>query len=221
MKFRFGRVNYYVDSILVLLKNVSPEKWLRILFYKEIFLSRPKLVLGFVSFKDLLVIKEVIIDRDYEQEGVAVNKENKVIVDIGAGIGDFVITLAKQYPEINLYAYEPDTAYFFALQNNITRNNIRNVTPLKIAVNSLGEIFTHTNAAVDVLKIDCEGCEFSILSSEGAEYLKKVKNITMEYHLQYGKLEKLTGILHKSGFITTLKPQKDISGIGYLYAVKR
>ncbi len=49
------------------------------------------------SLMDLWVLKETCLDRDYEK-GLPPPGEDWVILDIGAGLGDFAIRMAWQHP---------------------------------------------------------------------------------------------------------------------------
>ena len=52
-----------------------------------------------------------------------------VVVDIGAHVGIISILMAKQYPEVKFYAFEPMTPTYEALELNIIANNTPNVIP--------------------------------------------------------------------------------------------
>lgn len=60
---------------------------------------------------------------------------------------------------------------------------------------------------VDLLKMDCEGAEFDILLSAGAEELGRVRRIVMEYHnLSSAKNHRvLAAHLEKHGFVVAVK----------------
>ncbi len=72
---------------------------------------------------------------------------------------------------------------------------------------------------IDLLKLDVEGGEYSILSSIKAAQFKNIKNITMEYHqignLKVGKIKK---ILKENNFSFEVVPVNET--IGMLYATR-
>ena len=62
----------------------------------------------------------------------------------------------------------------------------------KISVDSISlkEIFDKNNIETcKLLKLDCEGSEYSIIDALPIEYFKRVENIVIEYHLAYSKPE--------------------------------
>lgn len=67
------------------------------------------------------------------------------------------------------------------------------------------------------MKIDCEGCEFSILK-RGFRYLKRIKKITMEYHNKFGDVDKLVDLLKKAKFSVIQIPTVGVPQIGHIYA---
>ena len=82
MKFRWYRINYYLKSLLVILNNIEVAGW------KTIKVKSSRIILKLNSWNELLVLKEVLVDREYEKI-FQIDNGDKTIVDIGAGIGDF------------------------------------------------------------------------------------------------------------------------------------
>jgi FkbM family methyltransferase len=72
---------------------------------------------------------------------------------------------------------------------------------------------------IDFLKLDCEGCEGSILVSTPIDYIQRVRKIAMEFHDNVSILnhEEIQGLLKKAGFVTQLNWDGK-SPFGYLYA---
>ncbi len=73
-------------------------------------------------------------------------------------------------------------------------------------------------AAIDFLKMDCEGSEGAILLSTPKKYLRKIKKIAMEYHDDSSIIDhkKIIKLLKDVGFKVYFK--KDTSKWGYIYA---
>jgi len=203
----------------LILKEVPLGSWLDLL-RRRVYLKRFGVRLGILSFLDLLVIKEVVADDEYRIGGL-VDKVDKIIVDIGAGLGDYAILVAMRFPESVIYSFEPDINYFNLLRNNIVRNGAYNVVPINAAISSLNDLFTHTHTDIDVLKIDCEGCEFSILNNMSIRYLKRVKKITMEYHKKFGDERGVIGMLKSSGFKITQVLTDGVPELGHIYAQRK
>ena len=120
--------------------------------------------------------------------GLANIAEARKIVDVGANIGVFTVLAALQFPDAQVYSFEPESENFEALKENIKLNHITNVTPFQKAVARtrgtarlyLGAADSHTLYGtgeyvevgtiplsdfgdIDVLKIDAEGAERDIL----------------------------------------------------------
>jgi FkbM family methyltransferase len=62
-------------------------------------------------------------------------------------------------------------------------------------------------ASCDLLKMDCEGAEYEILFSTPKNYIKKIKNICLEYHNNYD-VKKLKIFLENNGFSVILDKKK-------------
>jgi len=146
MRLRWVRLPYYISSFVKLfLKGVPPlsvPKFFIELFKptKVILLRKFGMTFKLKTYLDLLVLKEVVLDEEYESLGVAIDEKDKIIIDIGAGFGDFSIMIAKKFPGARIYAFEPDQSYFSLLKENIKINNVQNVFAFNTAVNSLKQL---------------------------------------------------------------------------------
>lgn len=65
-------------------------------------------------------------------------KDGDVVIDIGANVGAISIYLAKKYPFIKVYSFEPIPRIYQNLVKNIEANNLTNITPINKAVTSDG-----------------------------------------------------------------------------------
>ena len=159
-------------------------------------------------------------------------KEGDVIIDIGANVGMISIYLAKKYPFLKIYAFEPVKENFANLQKNLVLNNIPEgtVTAFNCAVTSDGrdvimninpynrggcatrEIFaTEHNYSVgncNVPSVTLEG----IFKKHSIERLKllKIDCEGSEYEILYNtpvsvldKIEHLRGEFHENKALTT------------------
>ena len=94
----------------------------------------------------------------------------------------------------------------------------------KITVNSISlkEIFDQNNIKIcKLLKLDCEGSEYSIIDALPLEYFKRIDNIVIEYHLADTKPEyskKLINKIKNAGFTIETKPH--YNDMGFLIAKK-
>jgi FkbM family methyltransferase len=161
-------------------------------------------------------------------------KENPLIIDIGSHIGISVLYFKSIYPNSQIIAFEPNPYSFEILKENVSMNNLCNVSLINKAVHSHSGIkdfyipmdneYWSSNSAfisgswtgkermkkisvesttlneymdrdIDMLKIDIEGSELSILK-EHKKILDKVQNICVEYHpVKNSKPEDLLNIL--------------------------
>lgn len=71
-------------------------------------------------FEDF-VYRENFVDRTYLSGGVKVD-ETSLVVDVGANIGLFTMSLLKQYPGIRVHCIEPVPTLFEACRQNAARN---------------------------------------------------------------------------------------------------
>lgn len=133
-----SRCVYYFSSIPTLAFGV--KNWSLIMFKLAKQTSWPFMIdlrggyrFWVRSLMDIWVIKETCLDRDYERNSVRI-EDNWVVIDIGAGLGDFAISVACEHPSTQVYAYEPFPNSFHLLQNNIALNHVVNVHPFPYAI---------------------------------------------------------------------------------------
>jgi FkbM family methyltransferase len=79
---------------------------------------------------------------------------------------------------------------------------------IPVEIQTLNEILNELNIDSAVMKIDCEGCEYNVITEENIESLKKLSYIIREYHYGYNKLK---AVLEKSGFVFKASKQKHIT----------
>jgi FkbM family methyltransferase len=154
----------------------------------------------------------------------------KYILDIGANIGCFSMIAKLLYPEAVIHAYDPNPALASILHGHLDplgvdcfpeavgglNGNVEfdwsgpgsslcgHVRPNglgKTAMVTLGKAAERLGGSIDLLKLDCEGSEWDILSD--TEALQRVVSLRMEYHLwakPNGSLRKLEELLASQGF---------------------
>ena len=72
-----------------------------------------------------------------------------------------------------------------------------------------------------LLKLDCEGAEYDIIDSLPTEYLDKIQNMAIEYHLADTKPELIKNLILKiknAGF--KIKTRPHYNDMGFLIARK-
>ena len=133
-----SRLKYYLSSIPTLLYHI--KNWSA--FIAIVAKARPTIVklrngqqVKVRSLMDIWIVKETCLDKDYEVNGVPI-ADGWQVVDIGAGLGDFVLSAANERPNCKIWAFEPFPESFELLQENIALNQIKNVQVVQTAVSS-------------------------------------------------------------------------------------
>lgn len=154
-----------------------------------------------------------------------------LILDCGANIGMSVLKFKRLYPDAHIVAFEPDPKICATLRYNVQTNRLSQIDVVEAAVwTEMGKIpfmadhadsgrvvhvqdqqtlpvncvrlRDYLNQPVDLLKIDVEGAEASILL-DCADRLSSVRAIILEYHSfahQEQKLDQVLGVLRAQGF---------------------
>lgn len=133
-----SRVLYYLSSIPTLLRNI--KNWgaiFNLLLFRQavIVKFRSGLSVKVRSLMDVWIVKETCLDKDYEKLGVEI-EDGWQVIDVGAGLGDFVLSFAKNKRNCKIWAYEPFAESFQLLQENISLNQLKNVVAFQTAVSS-------------------------------------------------------------------------------------
>ncbi|NTW98024.1 MAG: FkbM family methyltransferase [Oscillochloris sp.] len=82
---------------------------------------------------DVWTIKETCLDDHYRLGGRRV-RPGGVVIDIGAGLGDFAITAARRHPQARVLAFEPFPASAALCRRNVRLNRVGNVQVIEAAV---------------------------------------------------------------------------------------
>ncbi|MGI0141388.1 MAG: FkbM family methyltransferase [Candidatus Micrarchaeales archaeon] len=165
------------------------------------------------------IINEIFVLQPYRNLDV----KGKVVVDIGASIGDTAIYFALNGAK-HVYAVEPGNSDRFGwISKNIRGNGVADkITILKGRYNqtSLAHIIKKYGLGNGlVLKMDCEGGEYGILK-EKPNTLKRFSHIDIEYHYGY---RNLVGYLSKFFKINYTRPfyfPRHKMCVGYIRATK-
>jgi hypothetical protein len=140
--------------------------------------------------------------------------KDRVVLDIGANIGDSAIYFAIRGAK-KVLAIEPDKmCYEFAVKNIeanglsdaikiihgaiVSPNNDNKGNPNFILL-TLQDMIKNYNMNPTVCKIDCEGCEYETILNAPREVLRNFAHLKIEYHYGYRNLVKK---LKSSGFLT-------------------
>ena len=124
---------FYVLRKLPVLKRLSNSILRRFLFK----INREKLYYNFKSVKFFLNIRDSI-DRELFMNGYYEEKQLSILsarikkysinhfIDIGSNIGIYSILMAKEHPNLIIYAFEPHKDAFKRLKENVSLNNFKN-----------------------------------------------------------------------------------------------
>jgi len=131
-----SRLTYYLSSIPTLLRHI--HSWgaiFNLLVFRQavIVKFRNGLAVKVRSLMDVWIVKETCLDKDYETHGVEI-EDGWQVIDIGAGLGDFVLSVAHSRPNCKIWAFEPFPESFQLLEENVALNQINNVVALQTAV---------------------------------------------------------------------------------------
>jgi FkbM family methyltransferase len=161
-----------------------------------------------LSYEDIVTIeREVVHEKVYRFWNDV--KENDVVLDVGASVGAYTISILDQKPK-KVYCVEPSENFLKVLSENCSKKtssysqnplvciNYGIIDNEKDQINIFGGenkfipitfknmIERYSIDHVNYMKVDCEGGEYSIFKDENMEFLKnKVDFIAMEMHLNY------------------------------------
>ncbi|MFA6005956.1 MAG: FkbM family methyltransferase [Patescibacteria group bacterium] len=217
-------IPYYISSVVTLLKEIRNRHMIPFLLFKKPvrIMLHNGMRFDLFSFADLWTLKEVAIDKCYEQyRGIG---KNWIIVDMGAGFGDFSIMNSFKSKKIVSCEINPQTVQ--RLRNNIAINRAPNIEIAPVGAHKLQELFqTYKINSCDLLKIDCEGCEYPLLFTASSDVLKKVRTIVMEYHTfdesMRKQFTKMIALLKKEHFTVTYQENPVHTTFGILFATRK
>ena len=152
------------------------------------------------------VFRDVVLDDEYGLEGLPIIP--KTALDVGANVGIFSLWARANFPGATIHSYEPNASLQEYLVDNIGQvganlyaegvsgrdglgsfaqsgesmvGQCQESQSGDIPVVSLRTAIDRIGGSVDLLKLDCEGAEWSILDHPNA--FTAVRCVRMEYHL--------------------------------------
>lgn len=156
----------------------------------------------------------------------------KTAVDIGAYIGDSSLILAQQGAQV--FALEPSRANGVLLQRNLAANRLAGEVKFfnvglsgsdgevsgdndtLTFVTAMDFIVAELPQSIDLLKMDCEGCEYVLLADPRFLDHLSPAAVSMEYHKGAASL---AAMFRERGYnVETVACDESV---GYLYAVRR
>jgi FkbM family methyltransferase len=213
---------YTYNGILV--KDVATFRAVRNLASKgsvwrqgDMVFFRNKLGIFAVYSKDIQLLNNVAVE-DFEMMYGYLDVKGKTVADIGAYLGETTVLFARMGAR-HINAYEP--VYFKYVEFNLKLNNITNATVYPYGVfieedtygvategtasgmrtgNTQIKVKPIEEAIADVVKMDCEGCEWSLLTTPCA-VIKRAEEYAIEIH---GAEPPLVRKLERCGFSAKL-----------------
>jgi FkbM family methyltransferase len=123
------------------------------------------------SLMDVWVLKETILDRQYELVGVSL-EDGWTVLDIGAALGDYSVWAAKQTPHGRLIAVEPYPPSVELLRTNLENNQVSNVEVFAGAVSA--------HSGTTTMQVAGRVVQNSTAASGKSEHVVEVKTISLE-----------------------------------------
>ena len=175
-------------------------------------------------------LQEVLLDDVYRVKGR--DLRGKVVVDVGAYIGDTALAFARQGATV--HAVEPSQVFCGFLRRNLAENGLAVdvvVHPVGLAdreetsssdtdtlrfVEGIEYALRHLPAGIDLLKLDCEGAEYHLLADPRFLAHLAPAEIYMEYHRGH---EPVVSLLDRAGYAVAMEPAS--GPVGLLCAHRR
>lgn len=152
--------------------------------------------------------QELLLDSVLKQDDYGINhisfEDGDVVIVVGAHIGGFTLLLTTLGKKLEIYSYEPVTANYDILIENIKNNpSDCNIHAFDLALSDRNEHSSvewceYTNMArcitlndifndnkierCKLVKFDCEGCEYDTLRGVTKATLRKIQYIAGEWH---------------------------------------
>ena len=189
---------------------------------------------------------EVVVEDCYHIFHYAKRASPQVIVDIGANFGVFSKLCSLLFPQSDIYAYEPNPSAVNWLAQNASGTRIQVIRGAvgqsagevkldtsydstigrikangNLVVQCIGASDVAAGRQIDLLKMDCEGSEYSIL--QDLTLLNRTKEVCMEYHLFDGhSLDELTGLIEKAGHqVLSISNTKEDGQFGIIHSAHK
>ena len=128
----------------------------------------------------------------------------------------FNMAVSKNSDNLNLFLNEDESAHSIFPKSSKSVFSLPTGKTTAVESTTLQKIFDENKiSSCKLLKLDCEGAEYEIIDSLSPEYLNRIQNIVMEYHLADSKPELIKNLVLKiknAGFKIKTGPHHDDMG---------
>ena len=103
---------------------------------------------------DIITSSKYYIDNPTELKGkykTLFNNDNPIRLEIGMGKGDFIVGMAKEYPDINLIGVEVQESVIVRAIKKLDNEDLPNVRVMMINADKLNDVFDHE---IDILHLN-------------------------------------------------------------------
>ncbi len=168
-KDSIGRCLFFLRIVFFIICN----KFLKINFTENLSYRSRDFIFKIDDRMDIAVLWEIFVKKEYEFPYVEMSEGNeagsgKVILDLGANVGDTAIFYALKYPGAKIYAVEPNPQVHAKLELNTKQ--FPNIKVCKCAVsNKTGKINlyfgdSHLGSSINVRKQNTKSVEVDVYS---------------------------------------------------------
>jgi precorrin-6B methylase 2 len=129
-------------------------------------------------------LKEVFVEKDYALIDDFSPKEGEVVLDLGAGVGDYALFSSLRVgAKGKVISVDADKKSFELLKKNIEINNLNNVIPIHAKVEGIDWLIKKLRLdKLDLIKMDIEGFEYKVLKNSKRSLMKFRPKIIAEIH---------------------------------------
>jgi FkbM family methyltransferase len=183
----FSRLFYYLSSIPTLFLGIK-NWWTMLGVFLGIAAPFPVIELRdgtrlrIRTRMDLWVMKEACLDQQYQKFSTPI-QDGWTILDIGAGIGDFSISVARAHPHSTVYAFEPFPESFALLKRNLELNQVTNVRESSYAISA-------ENGVIELQAVSAEAVQQSTAAQTAASAIQ-VPSITLDKFVDDANLARI------------------------------
>ncbi len=215
--FRLQTIRNFNIFPFLILRDLFVTLGMKPLFQNKRFLVKIKGFNFATRLVDFLFLKEVFIDKDYTT--VKEFNPHGVVLDLGAGIGDYAVLASEQ---ANLVvSIEKSREEFELLLENAKLNNKSNILSMNIELSKKYTVdflvSRHLKQKIDLIKMDIEGFEFEALKGSIRTLKTFHPRLVIEFHGTHIR-SKILDLTKRYGYKLVKEIKKyDKPHIGMLY----